>query len=615
MINKLYNKFKGSIFYKILFMVIIILVILSIFFLFFKTDLKEYSKIQNPENYKELYSLLKNLNRNNSFDKDYGLDGIEEDSSSNNNLIDYSDTNIQVLGVQEADIIKTDGNYIYALSNEYLYIIKADKGNLKLVSSIKHREIADNSSSMFVEIYLKNNKLIAIENKYKYDSNYSYPENDGMEIFPIYGSSDTAVVIFDITDIANPKKENELIQSGGYLSSRMIDNYLYLVTNYSVYESEIKSSKTETYIPYTETEEKKLLEVDDIYIVPNPSSSQYLVVTGMNVNSSDDFTSKKSVFGSGSTIYSSKENLYVASYESVEEAGYYKSKTNILKFSLKEGKVDLKNTGVVNGSILNQFSMDEYSDTFRIVTTNYDYKIYSNDFDNVVTNWNEDSKNNIYVLNEELKLIGKIENLAKGERVYSVRFDQEIAYFVTYEQVDPLFAVDLTNPKKPVIINELKIPGFSEYLHVYSEKYLFGLGKEASATGEVLGIKISMYDITDKTDIKEKYKLVLGSKYSWSEASYNHKAILVSPEKNIVAFPADSSYLVFSFDETDGFKKIGEIKYSNNYWFSGIRGLYINDYFYVFNTYDLRSYDISSFSNIKILELEDYPDYYYDKVQ
>ncbi len=553
-----------------------------------------------------MYSLIKSMNKN-IFKDEMATNDMKTDSEK-----DYSDTNLQVLGVDEADIIKTDGNYIYALSYEKLHIIEANDGDLKLISSIKHHEVGDNSNSAFMEIYLKDDKLIAIKSINTYDYNGVIPEIDmAIDIFPWYGKSDTAAVIFDISNKEKPKKINELSQSGNYISSRMVNDNLYLVTNYYLYDNNFKSTEAENYIPYTEIEEKEIFPIDDIYIAPNPESSQYIVITGINVNEPDDFISKKSVFGSGTTIYSSIENLYIADSDSVEENGYYKSKTNILKFSLNDGNVKLDDTGSVNGSILNQFSMDEYNDTFRIVTTSNDYKI-SYDKNTAVSDWNEDSKNNLYVLDNDLNVIGSIENLAKGERVYSVRFDEKIVYFVTFKQVDPLFAVDLTDPKKPVIISKLKIPGFSEYLHIYNEKYLFGLGKEADKEGKITGMKISMFDITDKKNIKEKYKLSLGDKCMWSEASYNHKAILVSTTRNLIAFQACNSYLIFSFDDETGFSKIGEIKFENDYWISNTRGLYIDKFFYIFNNYDLKSYNISSFKNIKSLKLEKYPERVYD---
>lgn len=591
-------------------LIILFIITAILSYIFIKTEERSYSKVTNPFSYEEMYSLIKRINKRNNLKNeistDYALD------SKN-----YSNTNIQVEGVDEADIVKTDGNYLYALSYENLYIIEANDGNLELISSIKHHENKDNSNSVFEEIYLQDDKLIAIKSKNIFDNkNHPMPEIDNsFDIMLWYGKSETSAVIFDISDKRKPKKLNELTQSGSYLSSRMIENNLYLVTNYYLYDKNYKSNEFDKYIPYTKGLEKETIPLDDIYIAPNPDTSQYIVVTGIDVNNSNNFISKKSVFGSGSNIYSSLENLFVADYDNIKEKDYYKSKTNVLKFSLNDGKVDFKKTKTINGTILNQFSMDEYNDTFRIVTTNYDYKI-SRDLNDSVSNWNENVKNNLYILDKELNIIGSIEDVAKGERVYSVRFDKEIVYFVTFKQVDPLFAVDLATPESPSIISELKIPGFSEYLHVYNEKYLFGLGKETDKDGKILGMKISMFNISDKKNIQEKYKLFLGEKYNFSEASYNHKAILISPERNLIAFPVCcNNYLIFSFNEKDGFVKIGEINFDNNYWISSSRGLYIKDYFYVFNRYDLNSYSISTFDKVKNLKLEEYPNNIYDKIK
>jgi inhibitor of cysteine peptidase len=601
-------------------------------YIIFAKDNEKYEQTKILENYNEMYSLVKKINKQNNRQYDYLFGFIPMRKSTWNlgsnirdnwdnqapstgmpNKTEYSDTNLQVLGVQEADIVKTDGEYIYALSAQYLYIVKASDGDLSITSRFKHNETIVNNqekskNSFFLEIYVINDKLIGIK------TTSTYKKNDDPGIMPsgreyYYDSIDNEIsaVIFDISDKSKPQKMNELSQTGNYISSRMIDNYLYITTNYYVYENNLKKDDIQTYVPSVKTDEIKPLKPEDIYIVPNPKSSQYVTLSGIDVNNAADFVSTKAIFGSGDNIYANTKNLFIASYDTVTEGDYTKSMTNLLKFSIHNGQINLTATGSVNGGILNQFSMDESDGYFRIVTTSFDYKIGGIWRNREIVQdmiWDNETRNNLYVLDKNLKVVSKIEDLAEGERVYSVRFDSDVAYFVTFRQVDPLFVVDLSDPKKPKVLSELKIPGFSEYLHVYNENLLFGFGKEADSDGRVMGIKISMFDISDKTDVTEKHKLFLGEKYSWSEASYNHKAILVASNRNIIGFPAGDSYLIYRFDNEAGFVKLHEISFGGNkYYYSNIRGLYIDDYFYIYTGECIESFDMENFTLIVDLDL------------
>ncbi len=562
----------------------------------------DLSNVQTLKSYDELYKVMKskkgdqskNLLMENSRDT-YATNSAEKGSS------DYSKTNIQVSGVDEADIVKTDGNYIYALSSDYLNIIEAKDGEMTVTSKIKSQANSDEGSSNYQEIYIKDNKLIVIKNSFKYFNNTQE------DIYRSYigGTQEVSVVIFDVTIKSKPVKINELSQSGNYVSSRLVDNYLYVTTNYYVNNNFVKTDE-KTFVPLITSKDSKAIAIDDIIIAPNPTSNSFVTITGMDINNPSEYKSSKAVLGTSSNIYADTDNLYVATTENSWYSNY--SETNLIKFSMNKGILKLVATGSVKGTILNQFSMDEYDDYFRIVTTYYDYNLFG--IDDIIAPGEEEedtTKNNLFVLDKDLKMVSKIEGLAKGERIYSVRFDGEIVYFVTFKQIDPLFVVDLSNPSTPTIKTELKIPGFSEYLHVFNDKYLFGLGKETNEDGRVTNLKISMYDIQNKSDVTEKYKTIIGNENSWTEASYNHKAVLVSSTKNIIAFPMDDLYVVYKFTEDVGFEKIGEIDYNTEedyYYYSGnTRGLYINDYLYVVNYQDIRTINLTTLTHGNVLEL------------
>jgi uncharacterized secreted protein with C-terminal beta-propeller domain len=233
-----------------------------------------------------------------------------------------------------------------------------------------------------------------------------------------------------------------------------------------------------------------------------------------------------------------------------------------------------------------------------VVTTvsGYEYKVYSDPkhgFENHEY-LDDETSNGLYVLDSNLDVVGELSGLAKDEQVYSVRFSGDIGYFVTFRQVDPLFAVDLSDPQNPRMLSELKIPGFSQYLHVYGKGLLFGLCMEADdRTGMTTCMKMSMFDTSNPRDVREKDKLLLDSSYS--EALYNHKAILLLPDKNIIAFPADDGYAVYGYSEAKGFSKRGSMKFDNAY--QG-RGVLIEDVLYICTSEAIGVFELVQFTPI-----------------
>jgi len=603
----------------------------------FERQLKKQGSVmleipQMVENYDELYSLI-----NASIEEDRktaaryttevessakSFDDVVSPAISNSvNLAestsgdssDYSDTNLQVAGVQEADIVKTDGKYIYAMSEKYLYIVSAENGELKIVSKISRNVDSNNYDSGIYEMYIAGDYLIALRNAYskvKYSNSgtartYEEPINDiaGTEFDNSYYYVQTGVSIeiYDISDKANPKLINTIGQSGYYVSSRMINNNLYLVSNYFAF-GEIDKNKPETFVPQLHNgDESSLILTRDIMINTKKVSSQYLVITGIDISNGGNIVSSKALLGYGTSVYANRENMYVTAYEDVVEGNKHISATKIFRFSLNGGKVDIEAEATIPGNIHNQFSLDEYDGNLRIVTTVNSY-IYSQDkslFSKIMPEFSGGSTSNyeeyncLYVLNLNLEIVGKIEHLAPDERIYSARFDGDIGYFVTFRQVDPLFAVDLSTPDKLEILSELKIPGFSDYLHPYGDGLLFGLGRNADESGRVDFLKLSMFDTSDLYNVNEKHKLTIQGKY-YSEATYNHKAILINHEKNIIAFLCDNEYCVYSYSKETGFKKEAFIKLINEYDYQ-TRGLYIGDFLYVVSQKGIVSYDMNSY--------------------
>ena len=326
---------------------------------------------------------------------------------------------------------------------------------------------------------------------------------------------------------------------------------------------------------------------------------------------------------------SSWYNLYIAKvkYEYKDEKVYgfynnYDINTYIYKFKLDEAKIAYENVGSVPGEILNQFSMDEKDGYLRIATTNN--KNLSND-----TN-----ANNLYILDRDLQIVGKIENLAKGERIYSVRFIANRAYMVTFVETDPLFVIDLSDVANPEVLGELKIPGYSKYLHPYDETHIIGFGEntEVNEDGGVVtnGMKMALFDVTNPTSPQELFKEDIGDKGTYSQVLYKHKSLLFSKEKNIIAFPiyiteeiqqedqeeVKTAYkfqgaIVYGLDLENGFTKKGQISHQEaqeenlkfDYTKAVERIIYINNNLYTLSPSLIKSTNIETMEEQSLLEL------------
>ena len=520
--------------------------------------------------------------------------------AADSNGVDYSGTNVQVKGVDEADILKTDGNYIYYVAGNQLNILKPDGANTKLLSSTP---LSSNDSwwGYNSEMFLLGNRLMIITQSFNTvwvnDPNGGYESN----------TDQTSAVIYDISNPAKPVQVVSLGQSGNYVSSRMIGDYVYLVTSQYIY-SPVKGTPI-TYIPATsDGVESKLLQPTDLFVGPNPQSAAYTVIGSINLKSGASFTSAKAVFGGTSELYANADHMLLAFSRYEEEVlpiapdkdgknvqiTNSSSSTDLVLLGLSEGQITKLASGNVPGNLLNQFSMDEFKNVIRIVTTtnSWQQRIYTDGVDTYESD--NTSANALYTLDLDLKVLGKIENLAKDEFVKSVRFDGAIGYFVTFRQTDPLFAVDLSNPAYPRVLDALKIPGFSEYLHVFKDNLLLGIGYNADEnTGAMQGVKLSMFDTADKANVKEITTAKVDA--SWTVVGSNHKAILVDAEKNLIAFPADSNYYIYRYTQDKGFELLARVGMTADLSSWNLRGMFIGDYFYVLGD-----------SGITVISLTDY---------
>ncbi len=458
---------------------------------------------------------------------------ISADSArGNEGSSDFSSTNIQVKGVDEADIIKNDGKYIYLIKKNTVRIIEAFPVNkMKEIAKIEFDDENFNPREMF----LNDDQLVVIGQSW----NNSTPSLNKRLIAPIRaGNSRTKVFMFDIKDQSVPKIQRKLSFEGDYRTSRRIDNQMLLILNqYPNYWTLDNVAKGQDLLPqYQEGDgsAKNLVGCDNIKYFPGYAVPNYLIVTNIPLDEPNGDLKTEVFLGASENVYSSTENLYVATnetnYNYYTDWNWEKDRINtlIFKFDISNGKVDYKSRGRVPGQILNQFSMDESNDYFRIATTS--------------NQWSDKrSASQIYVLDDEMVIKGKIEDIAPGERIFSTRFIGDRLYMVTFKRVDPLFVISLKDPENPKILGKLKIPGFSDYLHPFDENYIIGFGKdtEENKNGALLtkGFKMALFDVSDVTNPKQKFSESIGDRGTDSELLRNHKALLFDKEKELLAFP------------------------------------------------------------------------------
>ncbi len=581
--------------------------------------------------------------------------------------VEYSATNVQVEGVDEADIIKTDGKYAYAISGNRLFIVEAFPAE---EAGILSETSFSEENSIPLELFVLGDKLLLFSSQYSYDRDCVGSENGETQARCFGYGGVVQAKLYSIEDRENPKLEKEAEFEGSYLNSRLIGDTAYFIVNsyprwpvYGIEEllaSEFDESKNIIPMMRLDGIESRVARANEIGYVSNVPPSNFITIVSLNLGTGE--LNSETVTASGQTIYASQENLYIAAgvWSGIEELpvplrtvgsifipGWGSvEKTSVSKFELSDGEIYFVGEGIVPGSILNQFSMDEFDSHFRIATTV-----------GHVTRSGSESKNNVYVLDSEMNVVGALEDLAPGERIYSARFMGERGYLVTFKKVDPLFVLDLSDHENPKVLGKLKIPGYSDYLHPIDESHILGLGKE---TIEALkgnfawyqGIKMAIFDVSDPENPVEMDKIVIGDRGTDSYALHDHKAFLFDREKELLVIPVTLAEIpeeqkkedleerlrpsygeyvfqgafVFNVSLEDGISEKGRITHvtaedelKRGYMYSGDysvkRSFYIDGVLYTFSDRTLKANDLDSLEEISTVdfgkpEYNGYPHYY-----
>ena len=366
----------------------------------------------------------------------------------------------------------------------------------------------------------------------------------------------------------------------------MVGSTLYTVSQYYV-RAESEDAIENNCIPKVGGAE---IACDCIYLTENAGTS-YIILTAFDTSAKESPVSSVAVLGNTGNYYCSEDTFYVIAneYNYKDSNPEVREKTIINSFSLQGTNIAFKATGTVKGEIINQYSLDEYNDNLRIAVTYY----------NNTTNKNVSS---LYVLDENLDVIGKLEDIANNEQIKSVRYMGDEAYIVTFRNTDPLFAVDLTDPKAPKIKGELKIPGYSAYLHPIGDNLLIGIGYEGdSQNADFNSVKVSLFDISDPTNLKELDKLVYLK--ASTTVRDNPKALIYKADEGILGMPVNTyeddsiGYLYYIIQVKDNKLTLRhKLTHVTGYYkgLGDVRGTYIGDDFFTVSDYLVKKFDFGT---------------------
>lgn len=512
----------------------------------------------------------------------------------------YAKTNVQTAGVDESDIIKTDGKYLYVVDEDAVKIIDIQGAEMKEKGEIA--AVLSSAADRVVEMYVDGDILNLIVEKedtgLTTEKGKSAAGSQGTEeivacdVYYVNTNIETELLTYDISDRANPVLKGSTSQDGSYKTSRKVGDIVYLFTeryielpNLTKRQATAEGGLTD-WIPLVN---EKAVAADCIYLPEQGTCG--LIIASVDVENPDSIVDNTLIMNDYVNIYVSTGAIYL--YE--QDYSGNGISTQIAKFAFKDGIINAVGATSAAGAVYDTFAINEYRGKLRLLTTDWS---------------SAKQENQLYLFDEQLNLTGSLKGIARGEQIYAARYFGDMVYFVTYRNTDPLFAVDLSDEKNPRILSELKITGFSEYLHFWGEDKLIGIGYETDPdSGVQKGIKISMFDISDPANLKTLGTSVIEN-LDYSPALYNYKCVLVDEGENLIGFAAESygrgtnksSYLLFSWED-GAFRPLLSEKTNENAALDEYRGIYVGDTFYLVNTEAATSYDRENeYKKIQTLE-------------
>lgn len=523
----------------------------------------------------------------------------------------HSETNLQVEGVSEDDMLMTDGRYLYSLypagqfAAQEIRIVDAENPQkLRLAAKIRAKDCGFDVPAKSLEprsFFLSDGYLVTL-----WRSGITVPSSSPNRCGSCLEFT-THVAVFDIKNSQKPQKVQSFSINGDTFSARMVGKDLLLVTRYDVLLDVSDETLKDICIPtYTLNGVTKKFPASTIQCVKDSKKAGYILVARLHIETPDAVPEVLAVLGSGESLFCSKDSLLIADPfwhdERSDEATYIISKeqTRFLAFSLKD-QIHFEGEAILPGTILNQFSMDEYNGYYRIALND------------------RREGTSVTILNRDLTVRGSVFGIAKGETIKSARFLGDTAYLVTFRDIDPLFVLDLKDPEKPQILGKLKVPGFSNYLHPLEGGYLLGIGQDGK---EVSHLKISLFDVREPNAPKEVDTYVFQSPiYVRSALERTHKALLqfqepqsfAIPVEEYSGIPSEAKNYLQAFKIKDGKIEIGtrysptcpkeaeELTYADNSRAVIQRGAYIGNTVFTASANGLVSYSMETGDVLDIL--------------
>jgi hypothetical protein len=516
--------------------------------------------------------------------------------------IDYSGTNVQEEGVDEPDFVKTDGSRLYVVTGSVLYVFDVRSGEPKLTGSLALRGYGH-------ELLVSGDRVLALTTYYNDPVLQPQPEPQPQPDEPqgapavapgyYYGEPATRLFEIDVSDPAAPTLLNTLTVEGFYVSARLRGSVARVVVSTppspwviasdqpmtaeqaeAEHRRAIRRTRVSTWVPDGVLRDRirrtrrmrRMVACDDVRRPAAFAGPGMLSVLTLDLEKGLQPVDSDSLMTDAQTIYASKRSLFVATErwldpteadpDALVDPGRF---TAIHRFDISDPEsAEYRASGQVRGFVLNQFSLSEHEGVLRVATTEQ-------------PPWRagaeqRESESFVTVLDEServLRPVGQVGGLGRGERIYAVRFMGGAGYVVTFRQVDPLYTLDLSDPRNPAVRGELKIPGFSSYLHPVAGGLLLGLGQDADDQGRTRGAQLSLFDVSDLSAPKRLYRQSLGE-YSSSEAEHDHHAFLYWPPTKLSVIPlsqyrseSDQFFgaVGFQVDAAKGITEVGRIEH------------------------------------------------------
>ena len=464
--------------------------------------------------------------------------------------VDYSPTNVQESGVDEPDLVKTDGEHLFAVG----------EGKLQAISVGPHPRFLDSLALRLGdqhELLLHGNRVIVLSR----GVSEFLPLGRSLGYVPY--PTRTILTEVDVHDPSSMRVVSRLELEGGYASARLVGGTLRVVLVSQLprelrfdparpgeteaqavarNKAKVSRSRLANWLPTrvrtnvrTKTRSRRpLVRCGSVRRPPSFAGVGMLTVITADLEHGMQVVDSDAVLADGQIVYSSTTGMYVATQRWSDEPGERGVTTPLHKFDVsKPGRTEYRASGVVPGFLVNQWALDEQDGRLRVAST--ESPLW----------WSgpsgRESESFVTVLEEDegkLVSVGRVGGLGKGERIYAVRFMDDAAYVVTFRQVDPFYIVDLSAPRRPRVAGELKIQGYSSYLHPIGDDLVLGVGQDATERGQTLGTQVSVFDVSNLGRPARLHRRRLES--SRSEAEFDHHAFLYWPRTGLTVVPVDA---------------------------------------------------------------------------